>query len=43
MLENLKPAQKIDAPKDFRPAIEFDGTEGVATLPSCFCWGSSQF
>lgn len=34
MLENLKPAQKIDAPKDFRPAIEFDGTEGIATLPS---------
>lgn len=34
MLENLKPAQKIEAPKDFRPAIEFDGTEGIATLPS---------
>lgn len=34
MLENLKPAQKIDAPKDFRPAIQFDGTEGIATLPS---------
>ena len=34
MLENLNPAQKIEAPKDFRPAIEFDGTEGIATLPS---------
>jgi hypothetical protein len=33
MLENLNPAQKIEAHKDFRPALEFDGTEGVATLP----------
>ena len=34
MLENLNPAQKIEAPKDFRPAIEFDGETGVATLPA---------
>lgn len=34
LLENLNPATKIEAPKDFRPAIEFDGTEGVATLPA---------
>ena len=34
MLENLNPAQKIEAPKDFRPAIEFDGEQGVATLPA---------
>jgi hypothetical protein len=33
MLENLNPASKIEAPKDFRPALEFDGSEGVATLP----------
>lgn len=31
MLENLEPAKKIDAPKDFRPGLEFDGTEGYAT------------
>jgi hypothetical protein len=31
MLENLEPAKKIDAPKDFRPGLEFDGNEGVAT------------
>ena len=34
LLENLRPAARIEAPKDFRPAIEFDGTEGVATLPA---------
>lgn len=34
MLENLSPARKVDAPNDFRPALEFDGTEGVATLPA---------
>ena len=32
MLENLRPAPRIEAPKDFRPAIEFDGVDGVATL-----------
>lgn len=34
MLENLSPAKKVEAPNDFRPALEFDGTEGVATLPA---------
>ena len=34
MLENLSPAGKIEAPKEFRPALEFDGSEGVATLPA---------
>ena len=33
MLENLKPAPKVQAPKNFRPGVEFDGTEGVATTP----------
>ena len=32
MLENLNPAKRIEAPKGFRPAIEFDGDVGVATL-----------
>lgn len=31
MLENLEPAQRIEAPSNFRPAVEFDGTEGTAT------------
>jgi hypothetical protein len=31
MLENLKPAPKITASPNFRPGIEFDGTEGTAT------------
>lgn len=31
MLDDLKPAQKIDAPKEWRPAVEFDGTNGEAT------------
>ena len=31
MLENLEPAKKIEAPKDFRPGVEFDGSEGTAT------------
>jgi len=31
MLENLEPARKIPAPKDFRPGLEFDGNEGTAT------------
>lgn len=31
MLEDLEPAKKIDAPSNFRPAIEFDGNEGTAT------------
>lgn len=31
MLEDLEPAKKVDAPRDFRPAVEFDGSEGTAT------------
>ena len=31
MLENLEPAKKVQAPKDFRPGLEFDGAEGTAT------------
>lgn len=31
MLENLEPAQKVTAPKDFRPGLQFDGNEGTAT------------
>lgn len=31
MLENLRPAPKVDAPQNFRPGLEFDGSEGVAT------------
>jgi hypothetical protein len=34
MLENLNPAQKIEAPKDFRPALEFDGEKGWAVTPA---------
>lgn len=33
MLENLEPAKKVEAPKDFRPALEFDGKEGYAITP----------
>ena len=32
MLENLEPAKRVEAPKGFRPALEFDGVTGVATL-----------
>ena len=31
MLENLEPARKVTAPANFRPGLEFDGYEGVAT------------
>jgi hypothetical protein len=31
MLENIEPAVKVKAPKDFRPGLEFDGNEGTAT------------
>jgi hypothetical protein len=34
MLENLNPASKIEAPKDFRPALEFDGENGFAITPA---------
>jgi hypothetical protein len=33
MLENLEPAPKLNPPKDWRPAVEFDGTTGEATTP----------
>lgn len=33
LLENLEPARKVSAPKDWRPAVEFDGTNGLATTP----------
>ena len=33
MLENLEPTPRITAPKDWRPAVEFDGTNGQATTP----------
>jgi hypothetical protein len=33
MLENLEPTPRITAPKDWRPAVEFDGTIGQATTP----------
>jgi hypothetical protein len=33
VLENLQPADKVVAPPNFRPGIEFDGTEGTATTP----------
>jgi hypothetical protein len=31
MLEELEPTVKVNAPKDFRPGLEFDGNEGTAT------------
>lgn len=31
MLDDLQPAKKVEAPSGFRPAVEFDGSEGVAT------------
>lgn len=31
MLENLEPAPKIQSQPNFRPGVEFDGTEGTAT------------
>ena len=33
MLDNLKPAVKVEAPSGFRPGVQFDGVEGVATTP----------
>ena len=30
LLENLNPAKKIEAPKEWRPALEFDGEQGFA-------------
>lgn len=31
MLEDLVPTPKLDAPRDWKPAVEFDGTNGEAT------------
>ncbi len=31
MLENLQPAPKVEAPAGWRPAVEFNGSEGEAT------------
>jgi len=33
VLENLNPAKRVEAPKDWRPALEFDGTDGWAITP----------
>jgi hypothetical protein len=33
VLENLEPTPKITPPKDWRAAVEFDGTNGQATTP----------
>jgi hypothetical protein len=33
LLENLEPTPRITAPKDWRPAVEFDGSNGQATTP----------
>jgi hypothetical protein len=33
MLDDLKPAVKVNTPSNFRPGIEFDGSEGIATTP----------
>ena len=33
MLENLQPAEKVAAPFNLRPSIEFDGFEGEAVTP----------
>ena len=33
MLDNLTPAVKVTTPKDYRPGVDFDGTEGTATTP----------
>ena len=33
LLENLSPAKKIEAPNNFRPAVEFDGENGFAITP----------
>jgi hypothetical protein len=33
VLENLEPAPKLTSQPNFRPGVEFDGTEGIATTP----------
>lgn len=32
-LENLEPAAKVQAPRNVRPGVDFDGTEGTAVTP----------
>jgi hypothetical protein len=34
VLDNLEPAPKLTPPKDWRPAVQFDGTLGEATTPA---------
>lgn len=43
MLEDLNPAKRIDAPSDFRAALEFDGENGTATLPAIPAGQSPDF
>lgn len=33
MLENLQPAPRVTAPANYKPGVEFDGTNGTATTP----------
>jgi hypothetical protein len=33
MLDNLKPAPRVESKSKYKPGIEFDGTEGTATTP----------
>ena len=33
VLDDLQPASRVVAPKDWRAAVEFDGTNGLATTP----------
>jgi len=33
MLDGLKPAARVETPIGWKPAIEFDGSEGIATTP----------
>jgi hypothetical protein len=42
-LENLKPAPKIDAPKDWRPAVEFDEHTGVGQATTKGLIGEPNF
>jgi len=34
VLDNLEPAPRVETPKEYRPAFEFDGNEGWAQLPA---------
>jgi len=33
MLDNLRPAPRVQSKSKYKPGIEFDGTEGVAVTP----------